>query len=162
MTNTMAKLILWLVFPFVYLLHPRLRKYHALRLKYWAKDKDFFKQEVGIILVSVTVALIVYTAIFGGIAHTLSTGIKVGHIIREGNEAIIREAQLSIAKAPELRSTFDTNVVIAEEAVQITKAEYEAVTETTDLKALAQEKQGEAERLLEKAKRKKRERLAVQ
>lgn len=39
------KLLLVLLYPFVYLFHPRLRRANALRIKYWAMDRDFFKQE---------------------------------------------------------------------------------------------------------------------
>lgn len=45
MNNLFKKLLLILLYPFVYIFHPQIRRANALRIKYWAMDRDFFKEE---------------------------------------------------------------------------------------------------------------------
>lgn len=60
MNNFISKAALILLYPFIYLLHPRVRKANALRIKYWSMDKDFFYTERKAIFQSVIFGSVFY------------------------------------------------------------------------------------------------------
>jgi len=134
-----AKIFLIIIYPFVYILHPRMRQYHALRIKYWAVDRDFFIEEFRTILYAIFAALFGYWSLFYGVGLIHSAWTKGTHEIRQNYNEERRKANLSISSNPEERSPFNTNVVDSTDRVTITKAEnieqIEVIETVEDIKA---------------------------
>ncbi len=153
--NFFIKLILLVIYPFVYLFHPKMRKLHTSRIKYWAVDRDFFKDEIKSITTIGVLAFAFYFFVFYGFAMTVGGAAKLNHAIGESYEDITREARESFATKPEDRSKFDTNVVQEVPDVEIKQEEYDKITTEVKHKDELNETQNDAENLLEKARKQK-------
>ena len=155
----LGKLFLILIYPFVYALHPRMRKYHALRLKYWAMERDFFKTERRLVVHSTLIAAAWYIMIWHGIGYINATYIKASHEVVENIREAKREAHKSVATNVEERSKFDVNVVDTTERVVVTAEENAAQAQVIETRKDIKASEEEALSLLEQAKRRKAERV---
>ena len=96
----MKKLILILIYPFVYLFHPRIRRANALRIKFWAMDRDFFREERKTLSAIALFSFMLYGGLIYALPALYLTG---GFIIKESfnnvaevNVALIRDEQANI------------------------------------------------------------------
>ena len=78
-----TKIFLLLLYPFVYLFHPEIRKMNASRAKYWLMDNDFFKKELKLISLSSVIAILFYGFLFYGIGHIVGGAKTAAYTIQK-------------------------------------------------------------------------------
>jgi hypothetical protein len=127
----MKKLLLILIYPFVYLFHPRIRRANALRIKYWAMDKDFFREERKAIGSIGLLSVIVYGGLVYGIPALYLAG---GHIVKasfenvgEVNKVLISPERQNITNRVSANIEVKTEVSPAYANIRAIKAEKEAI-----------------------------------
>lgn len=149
----MNKLLLILVYPFVYLLNPRIRRANALRIKFWAADRDFFQEERKVLIASSACAFLFYAGIVLGIpslywiaGHTVKASMEN---ISAVNKSLIRTSQSNINERDHTALELHAKPNKAYEEMMAAKAKKEA----EKLKEL--EPDQEIQSLLQQAKDKK-------
>jgi hypothetical protein len=104
------KLLLVFLYPFVYIFHPKIRRANALRIKYWAMDRDFFKQERKKI---VFIGLLSFSFWFGFIYLLPAMVYSVSSIAQQSMSNMSNAHSSAISqKTPELDKFKDPNVIV--------------------------------------------------
>lgn len=151
----LGKIIFFLIYPFVYLLHPQLRRSHQLRIKYWLMDNSFFKEQFKIIAISFFVAIFCYGFLFHGIGILVAGTKSATYTIQQNIEKSVEEYEESKASNPETRSKFNNDIVQKNKVIEINQEEYESVTVVVDHKKVMKEKEDKLAEMLRKAREKK-------
>lgn len=106
MSRFFYKALLVVMYPFVYLFHPRIRRANALRIKYWAADRDFFRQErKQLTLIAIAGASIYASLLYAIPAMVFTTSYVATETIRNtqaAHKAAIRQETPSLNELPEI------------------------------------------------------------
>ena len=150
----MNKIILLLLYPFAFIFHPKLRQYQVNRIKYWASDNDYLKEEFDGLSKLLLVGTAFYLLLFIGINFTYSTFIlstkKIGTQISE----TVYKINIDKNTSADDKEFFNKNIVAEVKTVNISEKEYKEHDKTINYKKEKEKNDNEFAELLRKAKAK--------
>ena len=156
--NVCVKIVLFFLYPFIYLFHPQMRKYHSSRAKYWLADNDFFKHELNYLKTSITVAVISYLVIFYGASTVFYTTHTVTDAVIENYSDAHDAYYNTVSNRGVDNADYATVDIVAEkEVTDISDEEYleHQKTRKIDDEEIKKDMENEIDALLNKARSKK-------